>query len=278
MNKNILLYLLSFSCLCGITSCMNSTVEEADFSIPKQESDKLYHYDGTIYEYLQENELHPDGVAFDSLLLLLNYPDSLFSSQRDSLMNAQGKYTLFAVPDEGFAQAVKSMNIYRRLNNLTGQDGDLSLTKLLQSRHVVYRSNPDSTELNPLPPTEVVFEYKHDLDSLSARYIFSGEVDTEFLFANQTDENYLVKECIRYGYRMSMGIERMAASGVEDAGLKRFLFYDINNTLQSTKWDVSPVKWMDVYATNGVIHIMNPGHEFGYAEFVQRFKKYGHEE
>lgn len=278
MNKNILLYLLSWSTLCWLASCMNATVDEADYSIPKQESDKLYRFEGTIYEYLQQKDAHPQGVTFDSLLLLLNYPDSLFTSQRDSLMNASGKYTLFAVADEGFAQAIRSLNMYRRANALVDADGDLTLTKLLQSRHVVYRPNPDSTELNPLPSTEVVFEYKHDLDSLTARYIFSGKVDTQDLLAHQTEGKYMIKPCIRYGYRMSMGIEHMPASGFEEGGFKRFLFYDINNTLQSEKWDVSPVKWMDIYASNGVIHIMNPGHEFGYAEFVQRFKQYGHEE
>lgn len=275
MNKSLLL--LAISGLLLITSCLNSTVMESDYSGLEQESAMRYHYDGTIYDYLKENDIHPEGMTFDSLLFLLDYEDALFASQKACLTDPDGNYTLLAVPDDGFYWAMKSLRTYRNANALNTLEGELTLQKLLESRNRIVRTNPDSTELNPLPADTLYVEYKNDLDSLVSRYIFVGEFDTEILMKDHKSEKFLVKQCIRYGYRMAFSVDRLGASGFVEGGLKDFSFYDINNTLQENKWDVSKVKWMDIYATNGVIHIMNPGHEFGFAEFVQRFKNYGHE-
>lgn len=255
-------------------ACMDATVEDTDTNIWEQEATETYSYDGTIYDFLDQEDNEFD-VTFHSMLTLLNYDDDSFhhfSELKSRLSDVSEESTLLAIPDACFDAAFKSVNIYRERNNLT-TEGALTLEKLFIPRFV-QRENPESTEKNPLPPITVTFDYKEDLDSILCRYVLPGICDTHILEAAGGDSTI---NTIRYNYRMRLSYKRMPASGFVGAGVKDLTYYDINNTLQMDKWDMSKVKWMDIHTLNGVIHIMNPGHEFSFEEFTHRFKNYGYE-
>lgn len=266
MNK--LFYILSF---CGIvslsSSCTNISVD--DVEIQGIEDTEVYSYPGTIYDYLQLDD-NTFGVTFGAMLTLLDYEDDNFRELKSCLSDPEGKYTLLAVPDHCFNAALSSLNIYRERNDLTTEEGELTLQMLLDSKFPVEKENPKKPEQ---PLIEYV-EYKNDLDTIMCRYILPGIFDTSVV---EKEKGGIDIKSIRYDYRMHVSCRRLPATGYIGGGIKDFTFSDMNNTKQSDKWDMAKAKWLDIHVQNGIIHIMNPGHEFSFEEFAQRFKNYGHE-
>ena len=73
--QNTMNRLLTIVCGWGITllsSCMDTAVVDADIS--ELQPQGLTRFDGTIYEYLQNDDLDL-GVTYDSLMLLIDYEE-----------------------------------------------------------------------------------------------------------------------------------------------------------------------------------------------------------
>lgn len=276
MNK-----LLSIACgFLGaliMMSCMDATIVEADMS--QMEDMGISHFDGTIYEYLEQGDSKLK-VTFDSLLYLLNYDDPdaheplKFKELKACLQDEQGEYTLFAVPDSCFRLALQRLNRYRRLNRLDEIEKDLCLEKLLDYHKEIERE-PESVHT---PAVIDVYEYKQALDSLSCRYVARGDYSTEALASASVSESGQIVRTIFYEYRMYVQYERKPASGLVGAGVKNLTFYDMQNTLQRDVWIPTNALWTDVLTKNGIIHVLTPEHEFGYGMFIHSFKNLGNEE
>ena len=288
MNKKLLAIVCGWGTLV-LSSCMDTSVVESDISgIPSM---GITRYDGTIYDYLQ-NDDHTLGVTYDSLLYLLNYSGESatplkLSKLKDCLQDTEGQYTFMAIPDSCFRFALKALNNYRRLNKLTiaGTDmptdattaeknaiGELTLEKLLNYHKEIERTD----EKKPANKWTDVYEYKAPLDSMLCHYMAFGLYDTEALSLVNVAEGKVIQGL--YPYRMNLTYKKLSASGFVGSGPKDITFYDMRNTLEKTRWESTKVLWTDIYATNGVIHVLVPQHEFGFGNFIHYFRNIGHEE
>lgn len=274
-----------------LSSCMDASVVGVDMS--GMQTPGIARFDGTIYEYLQNDDSYL-GVTYDSLLYLLDYADESenstplkFSELKECLQDKMGQYTFIAIPDSCFRCALKALNQYRKLNKLTidGESlkdaeesekyasGELSLEKLLYYRKNIPRYDDKKPEV--MVKTDI-YEYKAPLDSMLCRYMASGIYDTEMLATISSDEGKIIQGL--YTYRMNLTYRRLPASGFVGSGPKDIIFYDMCNTLEKNRWEPAKVLWADIYAKNGVIHVLVPQHEFGYGQFIHYFRNLGHEE
>lgn len=290
MNKKLLAIACSWGALL-LSSCMDTSVMESDISgIPPI---GIAHYDGTIYDYLQNGDPLL-GVTYDSLLYLLDYSDEnssvplKFADLKTCLQDEEKQYTFIAAPDSCFRFALKSLNNFRRLNKLTITEenisadateaeknaiGDMTLKKLLNYRKEIERTD----DKKPAEEwTTDIYEYKAPLDSMLCRYMTQGLYDTEMLSRVSSAEGQIIQGL--YSYRMNLMYKRLPASGFVGNGPKDITFYDMRNTLEKTRWESTKVLWTDVYTTNGVIHVLVPQHEFGFGNFIHYFRNIGHEE
>lgn len=290
--KNTMNRLLTIACGWGmllLSSCMDTSVVDADISGLQPQG--LTRFDGTIYEYLQKGDPYL-GVTYDSLMFLMNYEESncpvelKFTELKRSLQDETGQYTFVAVPDSCFRYAIQELNRYRRLNGLmiNSDDfseeapevekcaaGELTLNKLLNYRKDIERTDTK----DPEKKWTDIYIYKDRLDSLACRYMAPGIYDTEALASVSYVEGKIVQGL--HNYRMNLAYRRLPASGFVGAGLKDLTIYDMRNTLEKEKWESAKMLWTDIYAKNGVIHILLPQHEFGFGRFIQYFRNVGHE-
>lgn len=267
-------------------ACMDVTVDDVDIS--GMENKGIINFDGSIYEYLQNGDSDL-GVTFDSLRYILEYytPEEAsekklkFQEVKACLEDLEGEYTLMAVPDSCFRRALQNLNLYRKMNSLVpitiGESGNEKKISELTLEHVLTynKSIPRYDIINPevIVKTDI-YEYSQGLDSLVCRYLLSGIYDTSSLDLQKTN----IVSSFFYGYRMNLQVDFSSASGYVGGGMKKLIYYDMHNTLETTKWEKTEAKWIDVYAKNGVIHVLIPEHEFGYGEFFEKLKKIGHEE
>ena len=290
MNK-----LLTITCslaVLALSSCTDFSVADVDLSGSKGVG--MTRYDGTIYEYLKAGD--PElGLTFDSLMYFLDLPDEEedalgipleLNELRRALKDETGQCTLMALPDSCFRTALESLNRYRKLNKLqlTAEDldedagekesyavGELTLKKLWNYQKRLEAPVLDK-EGNPI---YIDYEYKSQMDSLLCRYMVPGLYDTEQLSTSSSVEGQFVQGL--HSYRMSLFYRRLPASGFINGGPKDITFYDMGNTLDKDKWEPAKVLWTDIYAKNGVIHVMVPQHEFGSDKFIHYFRNLGHE-
>lgn len=289
MNKK----LLAIACGCGallLSSCMDTSVVEPDISAILPVG--ITRYDGTIYDYLQNGDPLL-GVTYDSLLYLLDYTDESscvplkFADLKACLQDEEKQYTFMAAPDSCFRYALNALNRFRRLNKLTITDanisvdapeaeknavGDMTLKKLLSYRKEIERTDDDGSAKKSTD----IYEYKAPLDSMLCRYMTQGIYDTEKLSYVSSADGQIIQGL--YSYRMNLMYKRLPASGYVGGGPKDITFYDMCNTLEMSRWESTKVLWTDVYATNGVIHVLVPQHEFGFGNFIYYFRNIGHEE
>ena len=226
--QNTMNRLLTIVCGWGITllsSCMDTAVVDADIS--ELQPQGLTRFDGTIYEYLQNDDLDL-GVTYDSLMLLIDYeePDCpvelKFSELKRCLQDEAGQYTFMAIPDSCFRYALQELNRYRRLNELMIDSddfseeipesekyaaGELTLNKLLNYRKDIERTD----EKNPEKKWTDSYIYKDGLDSLVCRYMTPGIYDTETLSGFSYVEGKVIQGL--HNYRMNLAYRRLPASG-----------------------------------------------------------------
>lgn len=291
MNK-----LLTIACsLVTLTLSACTEFSVADVDLSDSMGAGMVRYDGTIYDYLKAGDPRL-GLTFDSLMYFLDLPDEEKDASRvplelDELRRAlkdeTGRYTLMALPDSCFRTALEMLNKYRKVNKLqlTAEDldeeaneeqeyaiGELTLEKLWNYQKTVKVINEEDPED---APEYIHYEYKSQMDSLLCRYMVPGVYDTPRLSTASSVEGQLVQGL--HSYRMSLLYRRLPASGFLNVGPQEIIFYDMGNTLDKDKWEPAKVLWTDIYAKNGVIHVMVPQHEFGFGKFIHYFRNLGHE-
>jgi hypothetical protein len=224
-------------------------------------------YDGTVWDYLNEGDSELN-LHFNTMVYVAGYNQAL----KNLLEKADEKVTLFAVSDDSFEAALKAVNKYRLDNNL-GEEIDIEdiMTTARYEVHdtIVPATGTDTVFVN------LVYDYPGAMDSLLCRYVITGEA-----YDSETEAQALggvTANSSFYDYPMHISTGRLAAEGVVGAGVKYLTFSDVKNSGLKARWIDSDVIRFDIYATNGVIHILTSGHEFGFNEFISPFNNYGNE-
>jgi len=262
MNKYLFILCLTSASL-WMQSC---TDYEAD-SLTKESNAEVYN--GTVLDYLAVGNDRLN-LKFDSMLVFINeIPDF------QQLLKQQGKrYTVFAVPDACIRSSFAQLNEYRRQKELGEAIG---MSDLLIDPFVVLDTvvTVISSTLNDTVINEYYYDYRAEAEKMLCKYIIESPYDTEEVLAKGGNSTL---NSLKYAYQMNIECFRRSASGYVDGGVKQLVFSDMKNSQVKDNWNNASVVWMDIYANNGVIHILSPQHSFGFDEFINVFNNYGNED
>lgn len=195
--------------------------------------------DGGYYEYTKSRSQVPVNT-YDYLKSQTGMFDSMVKViNRLSLERTvkSNKLTVLAVTNSSFASAIKNLNILRMENNL----------------QPVYL---DNIEIN-------------NLDTLLCRYILPGVFPTDSL-KNAPDGRLF--SCLKFNTGMNMMLFSQSASGLSKGGPQYITYSDTKGSFYISKWARTNTSSMDMFTLNGVVHVIAPDHEFGFNEFISRFK------
>lgn len=268
MKKNIILSVIIT--LLFLSSCQNYESIAPDTFVDK------HIYENSVLDYLSGKGITDPIYTFDSMLVIINEIPEL----SQLLKQSKGGITVFAVPDKCFESSFDQLNTYRAQKDY-GEE--ISLQDLLIEPFTIIDS---IFEVKPgiEPGTELVdtivnyyhYDYKAQLDSLFRRYIFEGWYDSDTVL--NSDQQRLTLESYGTKYRMNMSSKTLSSSGVVDGGMKTFVFSDMNESQLVDRWESTDIEHYDIYANDGVIHIITDQHNFSFGKFVNYFKNRGNEE
>lgn len=107
------------------------------------------------------------------------------------------------------------------------------------------------------------------LDTLMTKYIGQGRLSTDStlyidgLFINT------------YGINHPMHAQRVKenASGLVDGGVEVMYYSDTKDNSFQSQWVRASSQAVNIFTTNGVVHVLGGRHEFGFGEFLTRMNK-----
>jgi len=206
------------------------------FAACKKGNDYYYNYkdEASVFDGTILNYLESKPETYDSLLLVLDR----FPTIRQKLDQADATLTLFAATNRSFELAVDALNTTRRLTN----------------KAPLYLEDVPS----------------NDLDSLISRYIFEEEFDIDQLKPYIDGLNI---DSYNYGYRMHAQYTVLSASGLINGGEQQIIFSDVNNSIFQRYWQNINTSSVNIKTTNGVIHVLSSGHDFGFNKFTSKFSQ-----
>lgn len=191
---------------------------------------------GNLYYENYENEIKTfDGNSYEYLETnrgvfdsLLLVLDRIFPLQ-DTLRNKE--VTLFAPTNESFTIALQNLNTQRRLGN----------------KKPVYLEDIDRAEL----------------DTLISKYLFNEIITTESI---RRMKDGIYKYGVDHAYKMHVKYNVLNASGYVGGGQQQIIFTDPNYSIFERYWDKTTTNSVNIYTSNGVIHILTPSHDFGFGK------------
>lgn len=255
MNKLITALLISVFLCSLLISCRN--YDEAGY-VNSGTNLGITYFDGTTLDYLKAGDPILN-VKYDSMMKVINkIPDFKF-------FNEETGHTVFAIPDTCFQTAITKLNNYRQQNSL---GKNVYLDDLLIEPFEVEKEIDQGEGLEPIKVI-IKYDYRASLDTLLCRYMFDGVYDSKKVLENEGGMNI---ESYHYGYQMNLSSGRNHSEGLMGGGNRYFKISDTNNSVVVDNWAISPTLWNDIYTTDGVVHVLTLGHEFGFDNFVYFFK------
>ena len=190
------------------------------------------------YDYLKSKP----GV-YDSLLSLIDKL-GMERTLRDS------NITLFAVSNEGFQIAIQNLNNIRRTKNKSS----IFLAELASGKTLVPADIPKAKA-----------DSAH-LDTMVARYIIKGQYKSED-FAVGDGQNIF---SVRGNYPMHGKRLYADAEGMMGGGSEVVQFSNTKRSVFIPNWALSTTNSVNIKTKNGMVHLLEPDHVFGFDEFVSR--------
>jgi len=191
-----------------------------------------YSSESKVYDGTIYDYLKNQKGTFDSLVLVLERLPDL----RRKLQNGDSTLTLFAVNNRSFELAIKSLNTTRAL-----------------------------TKKEPLFLEDVGLV---DLDSFTNRYVLDQTYNTSDI-APFIDGVTVVST--KNNYNMHIQYKVLNASGYYQGGEQQIIFSDTNRSIFQRYWQRINTISVNIKTKNGVIHILSPGHDFGFGKFTSKY-------
>ncbi len=152
----------------------------------------------------------------------------------DVILKDSTNITFFAPTNQNFQIAIENLNNTRR-------EADKPLE---------YLSNIDSNQL----------------DTMVAHYIIRGA----FLSDSMQFKDGLRLADFKYGRRMNAKLVNANSAGYLEGGPKVIEFADTKNSQFNRNWVTATTSSINIETNNGVIHVLNTSHVFGFNDFVTR--------
>ncbi len=195
----------------------------------------------TYFRDFQISTTEFDGSTWDYIYEQYGVYDSLvmaverFPDLKKYLQTADG-VTVFAPSNRGFELALLTLNRVRE----QGNKKPLSLE-----------------DLNAV-----------ELEKLLCYYIIQGAYNTESI-ADLRDGKYVYG--YKYDYQMHMQYQTTAASGLVEFGPQQIIYSDTNGRIFHQFWTRTTTASINVKTNNGYVHMLTPGHDFGFNKLIKLF-------
>ncbi len=223
--------ILLFAWLIFLTGCKQ---EEGYYETPNINSGT--HLD--TYDYLKSKT----GI-YDSLLFIIDKM-GIEKTLRDS------NITLFAPSNLSFQIALKNLNDIRRI-----QGKESVFLKDLVKGTTLIKADIIKTKADSI-----------HLDTLVSQYIIKGQFYTEDLKVGDGQTFFSVRgDYPMHGQRIfadSQGWQKGGSELIEFATTKRSIFVP--------NWVKTTTRSVNIKTKNGIVHLLDPEHVFGFDEFVRR--------
>lgn len=195
--------------------------------------------DDQFYDY--KKEITFNGSIYEYLTKYPGLYDSLvlvleYHPELKKQLQDPGTQTIFAVQNASFALAEKNLNAVRKDNAKTPiylEDWDVKL-----------------------------------VDTLLQRYVYPETYRTADLIGNI--DGLMVHDL--YDYRMNIRYNRTNASGLYKYGKSEIIFSDTNGFDLESSWQNTNTIVVDVQTNNGILHVINPSHEFGFGKVTNKLR------
>jgi hypothetical protein len=197
--------------------------------------------DQTYYNYKHDIPVF-NGSALDYLKAQTGVYDSMLVAinripgLQDSLTHE--KLTVFGVTNGSFQTVITALNLARAGQNKTP----------------IYLKDIDTAVL----------------DTMICKYLVRGTFTTAFV---STQSNGIGCQSIKLNYPMYLTYQLLNASGYLNGGEQQLTFYDTNYSAVSTDWIGAGVDSLNIKTSNAVIHVLSPGHNFDFNQFVTKLNK-----
>ncbi|MET4080947.1 putative surface protein with fasciclin (FAS1) repeats [Pedobacter sp. UYP30] len=142
--------------------------------------------------------------------------------------------TLFAVTNPSFQLALNNLNRLRKQSD----------------KDALFLANIDGVQL----------------DTMTSYYIVKGKITTDSLALQ--DGRFLTG--VRQNYPMHASVTRRSASGQVTAGPEVINFDNTKRSKFTRNWATATTASNNIKTQNGIVHVLNSDHIFGFDEFVKR--------
>lgn len=199
--------------------------------------------DNTYYKF-KNSAGDFNGTAFDYLQAQNGIYDSMLlavsrvTGIKDSLTSEN--ITVFAINNNSFTLALQNLNAVRSQQS--------------PPRDPLYIATVDSAQL----------------DTLLCRYIVHGYYPTDSV---SPYNDGVTVQTLRYNYEMQIQYQHASSSGYENGGPESLIFSDRNNSIFDRYWVSTTTNAVDIKTKNAIVHVLSPGHDFGFGQIVQRMNK-----
>jgi len=198
--------------------------------------DTYYHFENNLGNFNGNaiEYLQSRGGGYDSML----YAISRVTGLEDSIIAGGG--TVFAMPNASFTLALENLNKVRQ------------------------RAIP------PRAPLSIATLDSAELDTLMYRYVIGGLFNTDSI-AQFADG--LTVESLKYDYLMQLQYFHNSSSGYQEGGPEYLEYSDRNESIFERYWVEATTNTVDIKTNNSYVHILSPGHGFGFGQIVTRMNK-----
>lgn len=194
--------------------------------------------DLNTYDYLKSKP----GV-YDSLLLVIDEL-GMQNVLRDSSV------TMFAVSNQGFQIALKNLNNTRKAK---GQ------------RSIFLKELASGFSSIPSQKVKATGD-SANLDTMVSRYIVRGLFKTSDFSVGDGLNIFSV----RGGYPMHARRLYADAEGMQGGGSEIIEFANTKRSVFVPNWELATTSSVNIKTKNGIVHLLEPDHVFGYDEFARR--------
>jgi hypothetical protein len=191
-----------------------------------------------IYDYLKSKP----GV-YDSLLLVI---DKL--KMKETLTDSN--VSIFAVSNASFQIAIQNLNNARRAND----------------KKAIFLTELASGFAPALADLEKAKNDSAHLDTMVSRYIIKGLFKSTDFSLGDGRELFSV----RGNYPMHGKRQYADAQGMQNGGPEVIEFANTKRSVFTPNWAFAYTSSVNIQAKNGIIHLIQPDHVFGFDEFVRR--------
>jgi len=149
----------------------------------------------------------------------------------------------------------------------TMQDSSITLFALTNANFQLAIQNLNNTlSLADKAPQYLNSVKVNVLDSLMCQYILRGKITSDSIKNQDGKDVYGV----RYGYPMHINLDKQTSSGFINGGPMTMNYSDTRRSVFKRNWITTETSSLNVKTDNGIVHVINADHVFGFNQFVSQ--------